>query len=160
MWQNQELWSLAQDHLSAISSKFRHSLIEAGEAFLDSESKQNLQASPLKKMKHKLHTVATAGTSAGNRNLSSRTVHRDRGNTAFFSGHPCLGRLFGHTATSESPMLCQSLQQAPSSLSWVWNCFFGLPWEPYLAWTDVNSHLRWKGHTTVILGTCCIILWS
>lgn len=70
-------------------------------------------------MKHKLHTVATVGTSAENRNLSSQTVHRDRGNTAFFSGHPCLGGLFGHTATSESPMLCQSLQQAPSSLSWV-----------------------------------------
>lgn len=90
MWQNQELWSLAQDHFSVISSKFRHFLMEAGEAFLDSESKQNLQVPPFKKMKHKLHTAATVGTSAGNRNLSSWTVHRDRGNTAFFSGHPCL----------------------------------------------------------------------
>lgn len=112
-------------------------------------------------MKHKIHTVTKAETSAENRNLSYQNCPQFlRGmQLSSVATQASVGFLVIQLPFRPTPMLLSviPINSLVHSAGYVWNRFFGLTWEPCLAWTDISSCLPKKGHTTVILGTCCII---
>lgn len=112
-------------------------------------------------MKHKIHTVTKAETSAENRNLSYQNCPQFlRGmQLSSVATQASVGFLVIQLPFRPAPIFLSviPINSPVHSAGYVWNRFFGLTWEPCLAWTDISSCLPKKGHTTVILGTCCII---